>query len=85
MGKTKDRKTSSESRKIEKSLPIFPGNLLPKSQRCQNIWCHLQDKRDMKQQFVAMKTLMEVIHSEALQGLVNAKTFKGTDATLPAT
>ena len=38
----------------------------------------------MKQQFVAMKTLMEVIHSEALQGLVNAKTFKGTDATLPA-
>ena len=39
----------------------------------------------MKQQFVAMKALMEVIHSDALQSLVNAKSFKGTDATLPAT
>lgn len=44
---------------------------------------YFKDERDMKQQFVAMKALMEVIHSDALQSLVNAKSFKGTDATLP--
>lgn len=44
---------------------------------------YFEDQRDMQQQFVAMDTLMEVFHSKALQGLVNAKTFKGSDATLP--
>eukprot|EP00913_Durusdinium_trenchii_P014188 g13315.t1 len=41
------------------------------------------DPRDMEQQFVAMDTLKKVAYSEALQDLVNAKTFHGSNAVLP--
>lgn len=43
----------------------------------------LKDERDLEQQFVALKATQAVAEAPALQGLVNAETFRGVDAALP--
>ncbi|CAE7161571.1 unnamed protein product, partial [Symbiodinium pilosum] len=44
---------------------------------------HFKDPRDLEQKFTAMRALKEIIYSDALKDLVNAKSFSGADAIVP--
>ena len=43
-----------------------------------------QDARDLEQKFTAMEELQKLIESEAMKDLVNANSFSGTNAIVPA-
>ena len=44
-----------------------------------------QDPRDLEQKFTAMAALQQLIESKAMSELVNAKSFNGPNAVVPAT